>query len=301
MATKYAHNTVDLSDTSTTWGKVGSVVQNGDAVLDIGCSSGYLGERLVQERNATVWGIEYDKDDAQEAKDRGFSKVFVGDVEKFEWSKLGKQRFNVMVFADILEHLMNPAEVLRQASKFLVPGGIVVISVPNIAHLSVRIELMAGNFIYEPRGILDNTHTKYFTKDTILGLVQEGGLHPFKVDHSINDLPADYAQKELKKIGLEATPKFQKIVESESARAFQYVVFSSNQPAKKPLVTAPLPQKSLEEVSQLRSHIVKQGKELDKLREIKRLYDESQQKAATKPSLSRRIKTKARSVRNRLK
>jgi 2-polyprenyl-3-methyl-5-hydroxy-6-metoxy-1,4-benzoquinol methylase len=86
-----------------------------------------------------------------------------------------------VVFADVLEHLPDPVRVLRNVHSLLNPGARVVISVPNVAHLSVRAQLFFGRFQYSTRGILDRTHLRFFTRRTALELLTESG---FTIQHT---------------------------------------------------------------------------------------------------------------------
>ena len=88
----------------------------------------------------------------------------------------GGRRFDVVVFADVLEHLRDPLPVLRRAATLLAPGGAVLVSVPNIAHGDLRLNLLRGRFDYTPTGLLDDTHTRFFTRETLLDFVNAGGF-----------------------------------------------------------------------------------------------------------------------------
>lgn len=241
VTSKYGHHRVDLREDGTSWSKITALVPEGAGVLDVGCSSGYLGEALMRERNASVAGIELNPDDAAAARGRGLDPVLEGDLDAFDWSLLGDRRFDVIVFADVLEHLRAPQTVLRQAAGFLAEDGRVVISVPNIAHLSIRVELMEGSFIYEPLGILDDTHTKYFTRPTLLAMVAGAGLHVRRVDATLYDLPADLIKSRLAAVGLESRPAFDRLIQSDEARAYQWVVVAGRGPG--PVEEVPLPEK----------------------------------------------------------
>src|SRR5207237_9607176 len=70
---------------------------------------------------------------------------------------------DAIVYADGLEHLADPAGALAYVDRDLAPGGDVILSVPNVAHLWMRLSLLAGRFQYGPRGILDATHLRFFT------------------------------------------------------------------------------------------------------------------------------------------
>jgi 2-polyprenyl-3-methyl-5-hydroxy-6-metoxy-1,4-benzoquinol methylase len=127
----------------------------------------------LADRGWNVTGIENDPQDATEAERVGL-RVLQGKAQ--EVLPEVSDRFGIVVLADVLEHFADPLEVLRAAAGLLEPGGRVVISVPNVAHLSVRLQLLLGSFDYTDRGILDRTHLRFFTRKTLKVLVADAGL-----------------------------------------------------------------------------------------------------------------------------
>lgn len=144
-------------------------------VLDVGCDTGYLGEALGAFGNETA-GFEVNEETAEEARKR-LTRVEVGDLETTDLvSVFGAGSFDVVVFGDVLEHLRDPLPVLRQSRHLLAPGGSVVISTPNVAHGDVRLALLSGRFDYNQLGILDVTHTRFFTKQSLVDFLHDGGF-----------------------------------------------------------------------------------------------------------------------------
>jgi O-antigen biosynthesis protein len=144
-------------------------------VLDVGCSTGYFAEALT-ERGNEVLGVEYDEASAQIARERGL-EVLTADLETADLAAhFGAGSFDVVVYADVLEHLRDPLPVLRSTHDLLAPGGFVVISLPNIAHGDIRLALLDGKFDYTETGILDTTHTRFFTRSSLLRFVREAGF-----------------------------------------------------------------------------------------------------------------------------
>jgi hypothetical protein len=90
----------------------------------------------------------------------------------------------------VVEHLSNPLSVLRQLNGHLAPGGVVVVSVPNVAHLWVRLSLLVGRFEYGERGILDRTHLAFFTRRTFRTFLAAAGLTPHEMAVTPVPLPA---------------------------------------------------------------------------------------------------------------
>jgi 2-polyprenyl-3-methyl-5-hydroxy-6-metoxy-1,4-benzoquinol methylase len=144
-------------------------------VLDVGCDTGYLGEALNTLGNETI-GFESNAAAAEAARTK-LSRVEVGDLETTDLVALfGRSSFDVVVFGDVLEHLRDPLPVLRQGRPLLAPGGSVVISTPNVAHGDVRLALLDGRFRYTKVGILDDTHTRFFTRDSLVDFLRDAGF-----------------------------------------------------------------------------------------------------------------------------
>ena len=143
------------------------------SMLEVGCSSGYLGASLVA-RGHKVVGVEPDPG-AAAAATRVLSEVWTGGLDDYLDAN-PDARFDVLIFGDVLEHMVDPAAALQRALRHLSPGGCVVVSLPNMAHGSVRAMLLAGRFDYEDRGILDRTHLRFFTREGIAHLLADTGL-----------------------------------------------------------------------------------------------------------------------------
>ncbi|MEV7972678.1 class I SAM-dependent methyltransferase [Cellulomonas sp. NPDC089187] len=144
-------------------------------VLDVGCASGYQGAALI-ERGCRVSGVEIDEADAAEAR-KVLREVKVADLDRTELDSLFEPgSFDRVIFGDVLEHLRDPERAVRRAMRLLRPGGSVVISVPNVAHGSVRLALLQGSWEYSDTGLLDRTHVSFFTYESLLHMLREAGL-----------------------------------------------------------------------------------------------------------------------------
>jgi 2-polyprenyl-3-methyl-5-hydroxy-6-metoxy-1,4-benzoquinol methylase len=145
-------------------------------VLELGCARGYMSRVLVERLGCTVTGVEVDAEAADEAR-KACSRVVVADLDRLDWTReLGRERFDVVVCADVLEHLRDPAAVLRALVPLLAPGGHVVASIPNVAHAAVLAELLEGRFSYRPLGLLDEGHLRFFTRDSLYETFERAGL-----------------------------------------------------------------------------------------------------------------------------
>jgi 2-polyprenyl-3-methyl-5-hydroxy-6-metoxy-1,4-benzoquinol methylase len=166
---------VDLADRNNSHTLMVELVGANKRVLDVGCANGYLAEVLGRQ-GCTVSGVEYDAAAAEEARAH-LDRLVVGDLETLDLAaELGTGGFDVVVFGDVLEHLRDPLPVLKQARALLAPGGYVVISIPNVAHGSVRLSLLKGRFDYGPLGLLDETHIRFFTRDNLRALLRDAGF-----------------------------------------------------------------------------------------------------------------------------
>jgi glycosyltransferase involved in cell wall biosynthesis/ubiquinone/menaquinone biosynthesis C-methylase UbiE len=140
-------------------------------VLDLGCSGGLLAERLSAMGNE-VTGV--DKMEVSGVADRMASFV-AADLNDGIPAEVG-DGFDVVLAADVLEHLVNPATLMSQVRDVLAPGGVALFCVPNVAHWYPRLRSALGRFDYDQRGILDSTHLRFFTRRSIRRLVERQGF-----------------------------------------------------------------------------------------------------------------------------
>jgi 2-polyprenyl-3-methyl-5-hydroxy-6-metoxy-1,4-benzoquinol methylase len=174
MASKY-ETRIDLKDENSSHTLMVDLVGHGKRVLDVGCATGDLA-KVLAEQGCRVTGIEIDPEAAQQAE-KHCEKIIVGDVEDLDLSgTLDEEYLDVIVFGDILEHLKDPLRTLKRLKPFLRPEGYVVASIPNVAHGSVRLALMQGKFQYSPLGLLDNTHLRFFTRESVEQLISDAGF-----------------------------------------------------------------------------------------------------------------------------
>jgi SAM-dependent methyltransferase len=218
-------------------------IESDKVFLDFGCSTGYFGQQIKQGKQCAVYGVEISAD-AEEAR-RVLDGVYSFDLDGAWPEAIYERKYDYLFFGDVLEHLKDPGEVLKKCKKLLRnKDSRIFVSIPNIAHISIRLELLLGDFEYEPMGILDNTHLKYFTLPYFSRVANTAGYSVQKVDYTVNDYPKTIINKFLSKAGLRADDKFWKIVASKEARAYQYkFVLKPEQKAEiqKILPTLPLP------------------------------------------------------------
>lgn len=158
---------------------------NSRRVLDVGAAHGYLAASL-QARGFRVTAIEGNPELAREAA-KYCDEIIVADLDG-PLPNLG-ERFDVILYGDVLEHLKDPKAVLMSISQSLRTDGLVIISLPNIANFYVRLHLLMGKFNYQDRGILDRTHLHFFTRDTFRELLNEAGLEVVELTATPIPLP----------------------------------------------------------------------------------------------------------------
>lgn len=142
-------------------------------VLDVGCGAGRLGEALKRRQPARVVGLERDPAAAAAARAR-LDEVVCGDAEELD--PFPAAAFDAVVCGDVLEHLREPLAFLRRVRGWLRPAGRLVASLPNVRHHTVIRALLAGNWTYEPAGLLDQTHLRFFTRREVEKLFVRAGF-----------------------------------------------------------------------------------------------------------------------------
>jgi methionine biosynthesis protein MetW len=148
-------------------------------VLDLGCAAGGLAALLKQRGPVEVVGVERDEAYAAAAAAR-CDRVVHADVETLDPTGLG--RFDCLVAADVLEHLVDPWTALRAYAQLLEPHGAAVVSLPNVAHWSTYAALAHGSWPRSPEGIHDATHLRWFTLRDARELLTQAGLTVAAVD-----------------------------------------------------------------------------------------------------------------------
>lgn len=153
-------------------------------VLDLGCSSGLLSDK-IRALGHRVTGV--DREAFPETLDR-VDEFAVGDLEDGIPAEVGTG-FDVVIAADVLEHLRRPENLLEDISKVMDPSGRLIISVPNFSHWYPRLRSFVGAFDYDQRGILDKTHYRFFTRNSLTRMVRNAGFEVRR--HSEVGLPFD--------------------------------------------------------------------------------------------------------------
>jgi 2-polyprenyl-3-methyl-5-hydroxy-6-metoxy-1,4-benzoquinol methylase len=156
----------------------------GLVILDVGCATGVNGQFLKDKKIAKeVIGIELDPLMAKEAHNK-IDGVIVGNIENSSiLQELIGKKFDVILLGDVLEHLQDPWDVLKKLISFLSTNGRIIVSVPNIQHIELFINVyLKGEWPYNDRGIFDRTHLRWFTYKNIRKLEENCGLKIEKIE-----------------------------------------------------------------------------------------------------------------------
>ncbi len=167
-------------------------------VLELGCASGRFGFELKSRHpGAMVVGIEAGRGAAAKAATR-LDRVICARIEEVDFAAEGfhEDRFDLLVAADILEHLVNPWRVLERLRPCLAADGRMLASIPNVRNLDLMRDLVdGGRWQYVERGLLDVTHVRFFTLIEIDRMLKETGFRIEDVTFNINPALAEFYQQ----------------------------------------------------------------------------------------------------------
>jgi len=150
----------------TSQGIIYQSIRHESKVLDVGCAVGDMGIALQENKHCQVWGIEFDHYRAECAKNtKAYKTVYEFDLNKLTADGLPglDVKFDFIILGDVLEHVMYPSTVLGHLKSYLKEDGVCMLSLPNIAHCSIKCGLMLNEFKYMPEGFLDESHLRFFT------------------------------------------------------------------------------------------------------------------------------------------
>lgn len=178
---------IDMANVNDSHTFAVACVQGGSTVLDVGVADGSIA-RLLKKMGCRVFGVDLDEEVAALAREH-CEEVIVGDVDQLDLLSLVDCKFNVVLLLDVLEHLKDPLSFIVRTTELLADGGYFVISLPNVAHVAMRAQLLGGRFAYTDIGILDRTHLRFFDPVTVKEFISDAGL--VVVDESRVRLPLD--------------------------------------------------------------------------------------------------------------
>lgn len=151
-------------------------------VLDAGCASGYVGG-FVRKNGNYVIGIDGTRRDILVAR-KSLDEAYVFDLEKDDRKKF-RNRFDYIIFSEVIEHLFEPEKVLKKLVGWLKPGGYILITTPNIVHIYYRWNFLLGRFNYKEDTVINRSHVHFFTYDSIKELIDSVKLKIINENHLI--------------------------------------------------------------------------------------------------------------------
>ena len=197
----YAVHGFNPAGSNDSWSNLFLHVPPATRVLDVGCSSGNFGEALERLKGCTVVGVDLDAADVAEASTK-ISKALVFDITSApSLDELGT--FDVIVFADVLEHLGDPRGALARIRSILNEGGFALYSIPNMTHASVRFDLLRGEFGYTQTGILDKTHVHFYDRAEVDDVFASAGFGVVDENPVLFPYPDLLVRETLADLGLE--------------------------------------------------------------------------------------------------
>lgn len=163
---------IDMKDENNTKVIITNYIAKGSTCLDVGCGVGYLGELLHKHKNAKVYGVDLDKKALGYASKKGcFEGLYNFSITECKGNEYNKfvnsgLKFDYIIFADVVEHVVDPVALLKLFSQFLNSKGKIIISLPNVAHFDIVKGLIDRKFNYNHIGLLDNTHLRFYTRSS---------------------------------------------------------------------------------------------------------------------------------------
>jgi len=167
-------------------------------ILDIGCASGYLGVEFKKMGASEVNGIDISTNQIKEAK-KVLDNVFSLDIQE-DRIPFNNGYFDIIIFAEVVEHLLYPEKAIEEIKRVLKKDGIVIITTPNFLVFSNRIKMFFGKFDYTDTGIFDRGHVHFFSYKSLLKFVKKGGFEIIEENNLIHPKVPKFLGKMFPKI-----------------------------------------------------------------------------------------------------
>lgn len=160
--------------------------ENHKKILEIGCAFGELGRAIKNSfPNVVIDGIELNPH-SEEFLKGNYNNITIGNIEALDLSKIGNE-YDLIIFADVLEHLYDPWRILKILGEKLTDKGNVIVSVPNIRNSGILFNLIfKGRFEYAESGLMDRTHIRWFTRLEISKALDNAGLQVLSINLNYN-------------------------------------------------------------------------------------------------------------------
>ncbi len=175
MSNEKIYNNFEIEKPFGAYGFANDSISYKSRVLDLGCATGSFGAYLFYKRKCEVVGVDFSKEQLEICQSRNaYQALYQIDLNNIN-TELDeyKHYFDTIVITDVIEHLTTPEKLLSKLQYYLKENGNIIISVPNVNHLSVKLSLLLGEFNYQETGILDESHVKFYTARTIIALLNK--------------------------------------------------------------------------------------------------------------------------------
>lgn len=182
IANYYANKALSYGMSSTRMRKILGIVSHysGKRILDVGCATGYLGEKLKNRGNYVV-GLDISPLAVDQAKKR-LDEAFVYNLGSDETFPT-KEKFDLIIMSEVVEHLFSPKKAINRLKHQLKPGGELLISTPNFLHIANRKRFLLGDFHYEDSGVFDEGHIRFFTHKSLISMMADLGFVSIRENH----------------------------------------------------------------------------------------------------------------------
>ena len=198
-----------------------SLVPAGSLLLDLGTGSGALGQYLGRHKQCQADGLTHNPEEARLAAPH-YRRLEVADLDTCDLNQIfAGNRYQTIVCADVLEHLRNPGQILEQTRTLLAPDGRLLLSLPNVGYLGLIAELVLGEFRYRQEGLLDQTHLRFFTRQSLLEFLAGHGWQATRLE----TIPVPLAESEFgSAAGRLPPPLLRRLLSLPDAQTYQFVV-----------------------------------------------------------------------------
>lgn len=224
------------TDESTSVGKIVAQIKENSDVLEFGPGNGRMTSYLMEEKQCNVSIVELDKE-LYDHVSQFSTDAFYGNIDENDWvDYFAGKKFDYIIFADVLEHLMNPKNALAKVKPFLKEHGQILITFPNLAHNSVLIELFNNRLDWKETGLLDGTHKSFYLQDGFEKLFSELDLHIAKEDFTFNQVGYNEIDVTYEDLPVEVRAAFKARPYGE---VYQYFFALSAEPVANPVRVVP--------------------------------------------------------------
>lgn len=218
--TKYDFE-IDLG-LNTSTGMILNKIPSGATVLEFGSAAGRMTRYMKNALDCCVYIVEYDKDAFEAALQYAVDGV-CDDILRLSWMERFKEiEFDVILFADVLEHLPKPEIAVSNAAKLLKEQGKILISIPNIAHNDILLKAFHNHFDYTDIGLLDNTHVHFWGYENIIPFAEENGLYVYSIEATY--LPTGRSEQFAEELLNCSIVLLNYFKERQFAEAYQFVI-----------------------------------------------------------------------------